>query len=270
MPGNWDTEGMLSGPPSTPVELPDALVALIGPHDHEVVWRNELGGLTVRVGAPLGVHVKWSPASSDVDLGDERIRLEWARAYTPVPEVLDAGADEDGSWLITRTIDARNAVSKEWSSDPEAASVALGRGLRAMHDAMPTATCPFEWSAARRLTAIRQRGAKAALGFGAAMTPDHDPTASIDDLGETPEVDLVVCHGDACAPNTLLDECGAWVAHVDLGQLGVGDRWADLAVMAWSTEWNYGPGWVPLVYESYGVPVDEEKVRYYRLLWTLE
>jgi hypothetical protein len=53
----------------------------------------------------------------------------------------------------------------------------------------------------------------------------------------------VVCHGDACVPNTLLDRTGRWIGHVDLGTLGVGDRWADLAIATLSTEWNYGPGW---------------------------
>ncbi len=30
---------------------------------------------------------------------------------------------------------------------------------------------------------------------------------------------------------------------MDLGCLGVADRWADLAVATWSTTWNYGTGW---------------------------
>ncbi|WP_443062724.1 phosphotransferase [Streptomyces sp. NBC_00390] len=54
---------------------------------------------------------------------------------------------------------------------------------------------------------------------------------------------LVVCHGDACAPNTVVGDDGTWTGHVDLGTLGAADRWADLAVATWSTQWNYGPGW---------------------------
>jgi aminoglycoside phosphotransferase len=67
---------------------------------------------------------------------------------------------------------------------------------------------------------------------------------ALDMLTHAPPIDkLVVCHGDACAPNTLLGDDGCWSGHVDLGALGVADRWADLAIATWSTEWNYGPGW---------------------------
>jgi len=49
----------------------------------------------------------------------------------------------------------------------------------------------------------------------------------------------------------------------------VGDRWADLAVAAWSAVWNYGPEWEMNVYDAYGLEPDEAKIRYYRLLWEL-
>ena len=89
-------------------------------------------------------------------------------------------------------------------------------------------------------------------------------------LDGTPADDrLVVCHGDACAPNTLIGGDGRWSGHVDLGAMGVADRWADLAVATWSTEWNYGPGWEKCLLSAYGIADDPERTRYYRLLWDL-
>ena len=89
-------------------------------------------------------------------------------------------------------------------------------------------------------------------------------------LPPSPPLDhAVVCHGDACAPNTVLSENGDWSGHVDLSAMGVGDRWADLAIATWSAEWNYGPGWEDQLLSAYGILADRERIRYYRLLWDL-
>ena len=76
-----------------------------------------------------------------------------------------------------------------------------------------------------------------------------------------------MCHGDACCPNTLVGEDGRWAGHVDLGALGVADRWADLAVATMSTAWNYGPGWEADLLAAYGIEPDPERMDYYRKLW---
>ncbi|GAA1480474.1 hypothetical protein GCM10009624_09140 [Gordonia sinesedis] len=54
---------------------------------------------------------------------------------------------------------------------------------------------------------------------------------------------------------------------MDLGSLGVADRWADIAVAAMSTEWNYGPGWQDAMVEAYGLDPDPGRMSYYQRLW---
>ena len=54
---------------------------------------------------------------------------------------------------------------------------------------------------------------------------------------------------------------------MDLGALGVADRWADIAVAAMSTGWNYGAGWEETLLAAYGVAPDRERLRYYKELW---
>jgi len=263
---------MLAGPPHEPVEVPGALMRFLDVEPYEFVWRNEIGGLTLRVGEPASsIYVKWMPPTDGEDLSGEVQRLAWAARYTRVPEVLESGSDAGGSWMVTRGIDARNAVSEPWRDDPRTATTAVGRGLRALHDTLPLESCPFDWSLGRRRAEVERRYARGYYDyheFGWDLA-GLSVSAAIEELRSAPEEDLVVCHGDACAPNTLIDNDGNWTAHVDLGRLGVADRWADLAVAAWSALCNYGPEWEENVYREYGYDVDLAKIRYYRLLWEL-
>jgi kanamycin kinase len=260
--------------PTGEISVPDVVRELAGEALVTPAWSNELGGLTFRVDpVPTSVQrpayfVKWAPRSEratieGVDLAGEAARMQWAARYTPVPEVLEVGADENAEWLATLAIDARSAVDPRWLAEPETAARAIGAGLRALHDALPVDECPWTWSIADRIAVAEAlaAGGRASDGWSAeararaADAPDHDR--------------LVVCHGDACAPNTLLDDDGGWAGHVDLGALGVADRWADLAIATYSLGWNYGPGYEHLVYDAYGIDEDPDRVTYYRLLWDL-
>jgi kanamycin kinase len=118
----------------------------------------------------------------------------------------------------------------------------IGAGLRMLHDALPVDSCPW----------VR------------------------DDFGDAPPADrLVVCHGDACAPNTLIDASTAGEArcsgHVDLGALGVADRWADLAVAMLSLGWNYPSSRQRDLLAAYGVDGSSDlaavRIDYYQRRW---
>jgi aminoglycoside phosphotransferase len=238
-----------------------------------LVWENEVGGLTYEVGAGPGrCFVKWAPVGSGIDLSAEAARLVWARPFTPVPRLLSQGADAAGSWLVTAALPGESAVADRWLAEPRAAVTAIGAGLRALHEALPVAACPFSWAAADRLADIRRRASEGRVN----ATRWHESHQGLDLdralalLAEIPDTDrVVVCHGDSCAPNTLLTGDGRWSGHVDLGELGVADRWADLAIATWSTEWNYGPGWEDLLLRAYGIRPDPDRTSYYRLLWEL-
>ncbi len=237
-----------------------------------LAWENE-DALTFEVGAgPDRCFVKWAPAGSPLDLAAEAARMTWAVAYTPVPRVLGLGADSAGSWLVTAALPGHNAVSRSWLADPRTAVTAIGEGLRAMHDALPVTGCPFSWMAPDRVAAA-QRAAAAGRLDSSDWAPEHRELGlegAITQVQVIPPADkLVVCHGDACAPNTLIADSGRRSGHVDLGDLGVADRWADLAVATWSAGWNYGPGWEQVLLDAYGIKPDAERTRYYRLLWDL-
>lgn len=270
---NDGVEGwVFSSGPGGPVDVPDAVVRAAGGRDVRCVWVNQVGGLTFELPA-LRRFIKWAPANGPQRLADEAERMRWAAPFTPVPEVLDCGVADDGStWLLTAALPGMSAVTDRWRADPGVAARAIGEGLRAFHDALPVDSCPFAWSVDARRTRMRARAA-AGLIDPAKWHPAHRDLTVDDAVGiaeHPPPVDaLVVCHADACAPNTVIGDDGHWSGHVDLERMGVADRWADLAIATWSTTWNFGPGWEDAVLAAYGIDGDDERTRYYRLLWDL-
>jgi kanamycin kinase len=264
---------VLAGRPNRRVETPESVARLAGAAATPV-WENEVGGLTFAVGNPVpSRYIKWVPAGSGIDLPKEAAKLAWAAPFASVPTVLDLGADEEGEWLVTAALPGENAVADRWRANPAEAVGAIAGGLRRLHDSLPVASCPYSWSAADRLLDARRRR-DAGLLDPSRWHVEHQQM-SVDEAlrtaAQSPPVDaLVVCHGDACAPNTIIGADARCVGHVDLGSLGVGDRWADLAVASWSADWNYGPGWSGVLLEAYGVEADHGRIAYYRLLWDLD
>lgn len=258
---------------SADMAIPEQVLVLAGGGPVRVIWCNELGGVTYECGQGAARRfVKWSPPNG-VDLTDEATRLAWAGQYARVPVVVDAGSTSAGSWMMTRPLAGENAVEKRWIADPATATRAIGQGLRALHDALPVASCPFSWSAAERVADAQRRAESGHIDRGeweSSHRPINLPEA-LALVADIPDVDeLVVCHGDTCAPNTLIDDSGRWSGHVDFGSMGVADRWADLAIATLSTTWNYGPGWEQSVLDAYGIDPDPLRTRYYRLLWDLD
>ena len=121
--------------PTGEVLVPDVVRELAGDSRIVPAWTNELGGLTFRIepvdgqasdgqvsdgGARTGADqraffVKWAPRSERatierVDLADEANRMQWAAQYTPVPHVLEVGADADSEWLATEAIEIIEGV----------------------------------------------------------------------------------------------------------------------------------------------------------------
>ena len=78
--------------------------------------------------------------------------------------------------------------------------------------------------------------------------------------------ELCLTHGDYCLPNIIVDDdCVA--GFVDLGRLGVGDRYRDLALVRRSLDYNGCADLIPLFFQEYGLPTpNADKLYLYQLL----
>ena len=205
-----------------------------------VVWRFLPQVTTWRLVSPEGEvrFLKVSQLGQRASLADERERMEWAATWLPVPRVLDHGSDGYDEWLLTSGLPGLNAVDEALRADPRRLVPLLAEGLRRFHEALPVGGCPFDGRGGR----------------------DRRPPG---------EEELVVCHGDYCLPNVLIEDWRV-SGFVDLGEMGVADRWADLTMGAWSCTRNLGPGWEELFLASYGVAPNVAKRAFFRRLYRLK
>lgn len=185
------------------------------------------------------------------ELAGERDRLAWlAGKGIACPEPVTWRENEQGACLIMSAIPGVPAVAlsgpdllKAWRS--------MSDHLAAMHALSPD-DCPF----GKSLSAMVKRAADVVArdAVDPDFLPDEDKGMSGRDLlkrveAELPQrlaqeaASLVVCHGDPCMPNFLVDPTTLrCTGLIDLGRVGVADRYSDLALMLvnagenWSNE----------------------------------
>ena len=195
----------------------------------------------------------------------------WATAYLPVPRVVTL---EQLGWhqvLVTEALRGRDATDPSGATTCRAPGPRLGQGLRRFHEAVGEEWCPFRFDLDHALDHVARRVENGVIARPASTT--STPASPRRRLGpalrRAPDVeDLVVCHGDYCAPNVLLED-GRVTGYVDLGELGVADRWWDVAVGAGAPAGISAHEHEARFYEGYGIEPDPGRIRFYRLLYDL-
>ncbi|MGP0031099.1 MAG: phosphotransferase [Acidimicrobiales bacterium] len=261
-------------PPSVPPSAPPALVARVAPEWTATLAYQLVPHVTTwRLAHPDG-RVRFAKVAADgayPSVSGEAERMVWAAPYLPVPAVVALERGGGSTVLVTEALPGRDGTDGAWRDDLPGLVRALGQGLAAFHAAVGEEWCPFRFELERSLEHVHRR-VEAGL-----VEPDRDfdhefahlsmhEALALLDASTPASEDLVVCHGDYCPPNVMLAD-GRVTGYVDLGELGVADRWRDVAIGGWSTMWNFGAAYEPLFYEGYGVEPDPDRIRFYRLLW---
>jgi streptomycin 3"-kinase len=205
------------------------------------------------------------------ELAAERDRVEWlAGTGFPGATVIDWTDSSDGACMMTSAVPGVPGDTLPPDTHQRAMR-SLGAALRELH-ALPD--CPFERPLASVIAAAADVVRRGAVNpqFLTDEWRRLDPSELLDQVvAESPYVESVlepvVCHGDACLPNVFFDPGTLAVTGlIDLGRLGVADRYSDLALttIQFHDEWSADPA--PFL-EAYGVPEpDLRRLYFFRLL----
>jgi aminoglycoside phosphotransferase len=132
----------------------------------------------------------------------EADRLGWlGTTGIPCPQMLDRGEDDEGEWMLTSELAGRDASQPWVASERPAVLAAMAEGIRELH---ALTECPFD--------------------------------------SPYPGAREVVTHGDFMAPNVFVDpETLTFSGLLDVGRLGLGDPYADFALMYQSLAGTLNP-----------------------------
>ncbi|MBH0775180.1 tetratricopeptide repeat protein [Nocardia sp. NEAU-351] len=239
----------------SPIPLPPAVTALLGAAPVCSDRHEGMSGGVVSVGGAYWM--KRGPgAAAEYD------RLRWLAEHgVRVPEI----AVFEGDVLVLVDAGARSLATV--ADDGVSVGAALGAAARRLHD-LPIARCPFDGGLDASLARARRRVLEGLVDTAdfdeenAGRAPEEMLRRLLDTRPE--ESDFVVTHGDLTPANVL--EGGIVL---DVGGLGVADRYRDLALAERDLRGGGGGGEraVAAFFEAYGpIDPDHERSAYYRLL----
>jgi aminoglycoside 3'-phosphotransferase-1 len=256
------------------MKLPSAsLEAALAGYAVERDTVGESGGAVYRLHGKAGapdLFLKYGEGAHADDIGDEMARLRWLGGHLPAPAVLHFTRTPDEAWLLMTAVEGKTAyrILEEYPERRIEVVSALARFLRRIH-AIPANECPFNSDHAYRLAHARAR-----IDAGEVDEDDFDEERegwTAEQVWDAMQAllpfapDPVVTHGDYSLDNLLVED-GEVVGSIDVGRLGIADRYQDLAI-AWNCLGEFGASLQERFLEQYGLQeVDRSKLQFHLLL----
>lgn len=218
--------------------------------------------------------------NGSADIENEHKMMNWLKNKLPAPQCIDYCFENGRFYLLMTRISGKMACDDEYLNNPKELVSILTDSLRILWDT-DVSDCPVRKDLSTKLSEAEYR-----VEHGLVDVDDAEPGTfganGFKDPGKLlgwlldnrPEEDFVLSHGDFCLPNIFIKD-DRLSGFVDIGRMGISDRWQDIALCVRSLEHNssgrYGgkayTGFSEkLFFDSLGMTPEKDKIRYYILL----
>ncbi len=256
-----------------PVAVPSGIAEVVAGYRWARCRVGESGGMVHRLHGLAGrpdLYLKHGTGSVADDIVAELARLAWLGGRVAVPAVVGFVATEGQAWLATTALPGETAYQRLLAEPARAGAIvdSLTAFLAGLH-AIPVDLCPFDAAHPHRMALARLR-----IDAGLVDTDDFDAertgwsAQAVWDamhalLPLTP--DRVVTHGDYSLDNLLM-EGDRVTGCIDVGRVGIADRYQDLAILGASLA-EFGEELPARMYACYGIAApDRARKRFHLLL----
>ena len=205
--------------------------------------------------------------------------MGWSEGKIPVPKILCHQVEDGISYLLMEKMEGVMSCDESLLEQPEVLTHALADGMRLLWQT-DTSGCPRN----RTLPCLLEE-ARYNIDNGRVDLDNVDPETFGENGFRDPDDLLnwlvnhpipsepVLSHGDYCLPNIFVKN-GHFRGFIDVGDLGIGEKWRDIALCYRSLRDNWGGAYGGKVYdfdpklffEALEIEPDWEKIRYHLLL----
>lgn len=207
--------------------------------------------------------------------------MQWLSGRLPAPEAICYETDGKTAYLLMSRVSGKMTCDESCMRDPKQLVHILAEGLRMLWNT-DCSDCPCVNGLDRKLRMARENVTHGLVDMDNAEPETfgengfRTPAYLLEWLLENrPAEELVLSHGDYCLPNIFAED-GRLSGFIDLGRMGVADRWQDIALLYRSLSHNYGGKYggagydgdfrAEMLFEALGIEPDWEKIKYYILL----
>ena len=211
---------------------------------------------------------------------NEHAMMNWLKNKVPAPEYLFDYNENGKNYFLMTKVPGKMSCDDEFMKSPEHLITVLAEALKILWDT-DISNCPVKNDLSTVLCEAEQR-----VEHGLVDVDDAEPETfgeggfkSPEELlrwlyDNKPDEDFVLSHGDFCLPNIFIEN-GSLSGFVDIGRMGVADRYQDIALCLRSLRHNfeglyngisYGGFDEKLFFDALGIEPDFDKIRYYILL----
>lgn len=212
---------------------------------------------------------------------DETVEMmHWLEGKLPVPKVLCYEKDSEHQFLLMSKVQGKMACDKEILEHPQELIHELAEALKMLWS-VDVSNCPRKRDIDVKLKEAQYRVENNLVDVNSVDPATFEPNGFKDPYhllnwleNNKPTYEPVLSHGDFTLPNIFIDN-GKFTGLIDLDDVGIGDKWGDIALCYRSLKWNsegvYGDKISPnldpeMLFDTLGIEPNWEKIRYFILL----
>lgn len=250
--------------------LPEKLQAGIGTAEWESVSEGESDARVYRLRDETVRYLKVSPITAHYPLKADALRLQWLAGKIAVPQLLHYEENDSHQYLLMSDCPGLHPLHDDLEWTVEERITLLANAAKDFH-AIPLAGCPYRMTFDEQIARAKHNIENNLLreDIREKLFPGRSSEEIMAEIIalKPEEEDFVLTQGDMYPVNMRVDaDSHTITGFIDVGAMSVADRYTDLAPIVNAIGWHHDKKWIARFFDLYGLPLNEEKLRFYQAI----